>query len=114
MITDFEGTEEEVEAFYFATNQEEFIYANKFCKQIGILFSYLITEYLNVSYGRIGNLFGKSRSNIYDQYKNYIKGEGINGRPPSLTDEEMESLVQYIQSLHTNAEYPVLMTFKIL
>ena len=93
MITDFERTEEEVEAFYYATNQEEFIYANTFCKQIGILCTYLRTEYLNVSYGRIGNLFGKSRSTVYDQYKNYMRVEGINGRPPSLTQEEMEYLV---------------------
>lgn len=30
MVTDFEGTEEEIQAF-FAINQEEFIYSNTFC-----------------------------------------------------------------------------------
>ena len=44
MITDFEGIKEEVEAFYFATNQEEFIYADTFRQQIGILCTYLRTE----------------------------------------------------------------------
>lgn len=41
MITDFVGTEDEVQAFYIAINQKEYIFANTFCKQIGILCSYL-------------------------------------------------------------------------
>lgn len=66
---------------------------------------------MNISYGRIGNLFGKYLSTVYNQYKNYIRGEGKNWRPPSLTEEEIETIIQYIQSLHTKTDYPVFPTF---
>lgn len=56
-------------------------------------------------------MFGKTRSTVYDQYKNYIRGDAKNGRPPSLSDEEIQTVIQYIHSLHTNSEFPVFPTF---
>ena len=71
IIEEFIETPEEVEAFTFAINQTEFINANSFCQQVGILCNYLKNGSIDVSYGRIAALFGKGRITIYDQNKNY-------------------------------------------
>lgn len=112
IINQFEGTEEEICAYNFAISQHEFIYARSFCEQVGILCSYLRNSSINVSFSRIGNIFDVSRSTIFDQLKNYTRGESVNGRPPILNDDEVFNLVSYIQGCHINNEYAIYPTFQ--
>lgn len=60
--------------FCFVISQEEFTYENTFYKIIEILCTYLRNDYSKALYGRIGSLFGKIRSTVYDQYENYLRG----------------------------------------
>lgn len=80
IIQQFTGNEEKILAFNFAVNQSKYIYAKTFCKQVGILCSYLINNAIDVSFARIGEIFGKTRGIIYDQYKNYIRRDTNNGK----------------------------------
>lgn len=112
IINQFEGTEEEICAYNFAISQQEFIYARSFCEQVGILCSYLRNSSIDVSFSRIGNIFGVTRSTIFDQLKNYIRGNSVNGRPPVLTDDEVFDLISYIQNCHINNEYAIYPSFQ--
>lgn len=111
MINDFEGTDEEIYAFQFAINQQEYINARTFCEQIGILSSYLRNNSINVSLARIGEIFGVSRSTIFDQLKNYMRGDAKNGRPSLLTNDELYQMITFIQGCHINEAYPIYPSF---
>ena len=111
MVNQFEGTDEEKAAFNFAINQMDYIMAESFCEQIGVLCSHLRNPPLKVSYERIGKLFDESRHLIWDMEKNYIRGPGVDGRPCTLNDNELNILRGLINQLLYNPAFRIYPTF---
>ena len=111
MINEFQGTQEEVSAFNFAINQNEFKYARCFRDQIGILCAYLRNKSISVSFGRIGAVFGATRSTVFDQYQNYIRGNAKNGCPSVLNEDEVQQIISFIIMCHTNQDQTISPTF---
>lgn len=111
IVKPFVGTKQEVSAFKFAIDQVDFCMAGSFCEQIGVLCSHLRKDPLKVSYQRIGDLFGESRHLIWDMEKNYNRGPGIDGRPCSLTDSELQHLKEYLDRLIFNPAFSIYPTF---
>lgn len=85
---DLIGSPEEIAASNLAILDDNFIYANTFIQQVG----YLCENMIRVKYRQIGKVFGVSRQKAQICHMKYLRGEGIDGRPPSLTPEELENL----------------------
>lgn len=111
MVKQFEGNDDELAAFNFAIKQIDYVMAGSFCEQIGVLCSHLRKPPLRVSYERIGNLFDESRHLIWDMEKNYLRGPGIDGRPLTLNEEELQTLKEYLDCLMFNPAFPIYPTF---
>lgn len=103
---DLIGSPEEIAAYNLAILDDEFIFANTFIQQLGYLCEKLRTNMIRVKYRQIGKVFGVSRQKAQKCHMKYLRGEGIDGRPPSLTPEELEILKNQIIRLHQNSIYP--------
>lgn len=112
IIQDFTGNLTEVQLINEAISSEEYASSPNFCSQIGVICSYVRTERIRISYERIGAMFGKSKQCVNDMHKNYMRGLGHDGRPPSLNDEELDKLRNYILMLHTTDPYPIYPTIE--
>ena len=113
ILHDFEGSIEEKEAFQKALQDVEFQQATTFCEQVGSLCRYLRTDKILVSYGRIGMVFEESKDCVKTQNNNYNRGPGIDGRPPSLTTEQIQKVIDEIRKYHLNSP-PVYPTFELI
>lgn len=111
-IEDYVGNEREVSLIKTAMSTDEYKNAPNFCTQIGVICSFVRTNYIRISYTRIGKIFGKSKQSVRDMHMNYIRGPGIDGRPPLLNDEEIDKLKEYILELHTTQPYPIYPTIE--
>lgn len=114
MINEFQGTQEEVDAFNFAINQNEFKYARWFRDQIGILCAYLRNKSISVSFGRIGAVLGPTRSTVFNQYQNYIRGNAKNGPSSVLNQDEVQQIISFITICHTNQDQQIPLLLMIL
>lgn len=93
---DFEGTFEEKQAFFNAVFDQNFQNATTFTEQIGILCSYLRNENIMVSFERIAAVFGKTRQCVCYHLQCYNNHNDTIGRPPLLTDEELQLVIEEI------------------
>lgn len=88
---------------------DEFLMARDYRDQVGIMCRVLRDEMDNsFSYEKIGCFFepNKSPSAILQQEKKYKEGSKQNGRPPLLSDEEIETLKILIQERIEDEGYP--------
>ena len=106
-VCDFQGTEEERSAFLMAKSQSDFINAKSFREQLDVLFNYLHNDHIRVSFERIAKLFGVSKQSVNNQYLKLQKVILPDGRPPSLTDEEISIIEQEIERLHLTPGSPI-------
>ena len=105
LINAFKGTEEECRCFKNATDSEQFSKAESFRDQIGIIGRQFESQFGEVPYLKIGNVFNKSRQSVRNQF---LKSQHITlnvGRPPVLSDGEISLVVQFIKQLHTCSGY---------
>lgn len=93
---DFEGIFEEKQAFFNAVFDQNFQNATTFTEQIGILCSYLRNENIMVSFERIAAVFGKTRQCVCYHLQCYNNHNDTIGRPPLLTDEELQLVIEEI------------------
>jgi len=89
--------QEETIAFNNLVNSDEFISAENFRQQVGLICQSLRTDTVNVSFERIAFLWGKHKWSIQDQLRKYIAGPRPNGRPSLLTQQEMQILHNEIE-----------------
>ena len=108
MCCPFTGTLAEQTAFEKAINSVDYLTATTFRDQVGVICEFLRNDGLNVSYERIGKIFNESKHCIWDQHKNYLRGDKPDGRPCSLTKDEIADILQNITAGHgkTNPIYP--------
>ena len=90
MINSFIGTEEEKAAYNQAISQDTFLYAVTFNQQLGFLCEFLRSGSLKVKYRQIGYVFAVSRQKAQKYHIKFLRGEGIDGRPPILTPDELQ------------------------
>lgn len=107
IINEFVGTPEEVSEFQIAINRNDFQQSTTFRQQIGIICMHLHNDFINVSYSRIGALFGKNKDCVRNQHDRYKFGKNKDGRPFKLTNFEMNAIVQRILEYHTNPGFPI-------
>ena len=108
LCCEFIGTPEEKEAFNNAIFSVEYVTANTFREQVGALCNHLRKGKILVSYERIGKLFNETKHCIWDQYRNYQRGDRKDGRPSKLTKEELRDVFENVQAGHhlANPVYP--------
>ena len=91
----------ENEAYNTAINDCFYHIATTFTEQIGIICNYMRNEKVWVSYERIGKIFHKTRFDIKNHHKKYLKGVRPDGRPLSLTKEELSIVKNEILTMHS-------------
>ena len=106
MINPFIGTEEEKAAFNQAISQDTFLYAVTFNQQLGFLCEFLRSGSLKVKNRQIGYVFAVSRQKAQKCHIKFLRGEGIDGRPPILTPDELQIIEEEIKKQHQNSLYP--------
>ena len=89
IINNFVGSEEEVDAFNHVIESIYYQEAESLRDQVGCLCNFLRCDQLKVSYERIGKVYGESAHCIWDQHKNYLRGNRSDGRPSALRGNEL-------------------------
>lgn len=107
----FEGTEKEMKAFNDAINDENYIKAQTFRNQVGILCKYLRNDEVFVSYDRIGQIFEETGHCVMDQHHKFNRGYNPDGRPPTLTADQIEEISNYIKEEHLQNNYQIFPTY---
>lgn len=108
---DFVGNEKEKEAFTAAIKDPNYINAQTFRTQVGIICSYLRTNEILVSFDRIGKIFNESGHCIMNQFYKFNRGYRPDGRPPKLTEEQIQAISDYIQNRHLSETYQKFPTY---
>ncbi|KAK8885460.1 hypothetical protein M9Y10_040908 [Tritrichomonas musculus] len=106
MINLFIGTEEEKAAFNPAISQGTFSYAVTFNQQLGFLCKFFRSGSLKVKYRQIGSVFAVSKQKAQKSHIKFLRGEGIDGRPPILTPDELQIIEEEIKKQYQNSFYP--------
>lgn len=112
LARDLLGTDDERDAFRVAKMHPQFINANSFKDQVGILCQYLRNDLIHVSYERIAQLFPHtSKQSIQNQHKKFLRVPQNVGRPEKLTEQDMAEISSEITRLHSHQPYPIYPTF---
>lgn len=112
LARDLLGTDDERDAFRVAKMHPQFINANSFKDQVGILCQYLRNDLIHVSYERIAQLFPHtSKQSIQNQHKKFLRVPQNVGRPEKLTEQDMAEISSEITRLHNHQPYPIYPTF---
>ena len=111
---EFSGSNDENEIFQSVIRSNEFISANTFRSQISILSKNFLRSTGMVPFSKIAHAFGRSRQSIRNQYLKSLKPHHPNGRPPSLSTSELNSVAEYINKMHTNSSYAYYPSFSEL
>ena len=105
-VTDFTGTDSEIEAFKRLVNSEEYKNATTFREQVGLIADTVRNDLYHVSIKRIADLFGKNKASVHQQIKKYHRGKRPNGRPRELSKAELNIIKSEIRKYHLNNRYP--------
>ena len=111
-VCEFQGSPDEVHAFYQCLADQDYVAAETFREQVGILCRYLRTDCIRVSHSRIGALFNKKKPAIKKQCDKYIQGKTLNGQPPLLKKNELEIVANDISEMHKKMIYPTYETIQ--
>lgn len=112
LARDLLGTDDERDAFRVAKMHPQFINANSFKDQVGILCQYLRNDLIHVSYERIAQLFPyTSKQSVQNQHKKNLRVPQNVGRPEKLTEQDMAEISSEITRLHNHQPYPIYPTF---
>ena len=106
MVKDFNGTQDEIDAFHQMLNSEEYINAATFRDQIGVMCNYLRNDKVRVSFQRIGDLFDKQKASIRQQFTKYKRGPVSLGRVPELSKVQRYIISQEIHKFHEKKHFP--------
>lgn len=101
---DLRSTKEEEDAFKKVTQSESFINAKSFRDEVGLLCKFLRNDELHISYQRIGYIFGETSHCTMMQHQKFLKASLCDGRPPSLNDDEIENVTNFVKRLHTESK----------
>ncbi len=108
---EFVGNEKEKEAFTAAINNPNYKNAQTFRTQVGIICTYLRSDEVLVSFDRIGKVFNEPGHCIMDQFHKFNRGYRPDGRPPKLSDEQIQAIAEYIKNLHLSENYQKFPTY---
>ena len=107
IVADFLGTPNEIMAYRNAIAQSDFINARTFRDQLRVLFNFMHNDTFRVSFERIAGLFGVTKQAVYNQYLKVIKQPLPDGRPPTLSDDELAIVANEIDRLHMTPSNPI-------
>ena len=100
IVKDFNGTQDEIDAFHQMLNSEEYINSATFRDQIGVMCNYLRNDKVRVSFQRIGDLFDNQKASIRQQLTKYKRGSVGLGRTPELSKVQRFIISQEIHKFH--------------